>query len=352
MNPLQTFENTQMHFSSTPDMNIPFEVSLFSLFSPCEVELESRHKNLVNRRPGKGMYRVKGAMFYKNSHPSDQELLLFADGELSERRASHVSEHVAACRKCRVRMAEFEHTISAFMEAQQRCFDTHLPPVAGARARLKSQIAKEQPVKENWWTFRLPLISPRLVYSCALALLIFLAITATYHWAISRQPQTHVDALLLPDRNLTPGATKPVSINDICSMEHDQVVRPVSAALQRRVFREYGLRDARVANYEVDYLISPGLGGTDDIRNLWPEPRYNTTWNSFVKDQLEDYLHQSVCAGKLDLATAQKDLSTDWITAYKKYFSTNKPLDLSSSTSLALLPFKWCKAGENHCEKS
>ena len=29
---------------------------------------------------------------------------------------------------------------------------------------------------------------------------------------------------------------------------------------------------AQPRNYEVDHLITPALGGTDDIRNLWPEP--------------------------------------------------------------------------------
>ncbi len=29
-----------------------------------------------------------------------------------------------------------------------------------------------------------------------------------------------------------------------------------------------------------------------------------------------------VCSGKLDLSTAQRDIATDWIAAYKKYFHT------------------------------
>jgi hypothetical protein len=38
-----------------------------------------------------------------------------------------------------------------------------------------------------------------------------------------------------------------------------------------------------------------------------------------------------VCAGTLDLATAQHDIATDWIAAYKKYFHTDKPMVLRSS---------------------
>jgi hypothetical protein len=77
--------------------------------------------------------------------------------------------------------------------------------------------------------------------------------------------------------------------------------------------------------YEVDYLITPALGGDDDIRNLWPQPYVSTVWNARVKDALEDRLRDMVCRGQLDLAEAQRDISTDWIAAYKKYFQTNVP---------------------------
>jgi hypothetical protein len=44
-----------------------------------------------------------------------------------------------------------------------------------------------------------------------------------------------------------------------------------------------------------------------------------------VKDELEDRLRELVCGGRLDLAEAQRDISTDWIAAYKKYFRTGQP---------------------------
>jgi hypothetical protein len=34
-----------------------------------------------------------------------------------------------------------------------------------------------------------------------------------------------------------------------------------------------------------------------------------------------------VCAGTVELSTAQKDIAGDWIAAYKKYFHTDKPLE-------------------------
>jgi hypothetical protein len=109
------------------------------------------------------------------------------------------------------------------------------------------------------------------------------------------------------------------------------VDRPVSTTLEQQVFKEYGIAGAVPADYEIDYLISPGLGGSDDIRNLWPEPRYDTQWSSYVKDQLEDHLHAMVCGGKVNLAAAQRDIAQDWIAAYKKYFHTNQAIPRYSS---------------------
>lgn len=38
-----------------------------------------------------------------------------------------------------------------------------------------------------------------------------------------------------------------------------------------------------------------------------------------------------VCLGDVDLATAQRDISTDWIAAYRKYFHVDSPVMHGSS---------------------
>jgi hypothetical protein len=78
--------------------------------------------------------------------------------------------------------------------------------------------------------------------------------------------------------------------------------------------------------YELDYLITPELGGVADQRNLWPERYASGVWNARVKDDLEELLPQLVCDGTLALATAQRDIANDWIAAYKKYFRTDRPI--------------------------
>ena len=37
-------------------------------------------------------------------------------------------------------------------------------------------------------------------------------------------------------------------------------------------------------------------------------------------------------AATIDLATAQREMAGDWISAYKKYFHTDKPLFMDSAT--------------------
>src|SRR5271170_4273963 len=105
---------------------------------------------------------------------------------------------------------------------------------------------------------------------------------------------------MLPDRKLTPGAIRPVAVSEVCSMAHEEVELNVPNSLRDKVFREYGMVRPRAENYEIDYLITPGLGGTEDIHNLWPEPYQSVAWNAHVKDTLEERMHEMVCSGDLD----------------------------------------------------
>ena len=86
----------------------------------------------------------------------------------------------------------------------------------------------------------------------------------------------------------------------------------------RAVFDRYGLGATVPAGYNVDHLIPPGLGGSNDIRNLWPQP-LSGKWNYFVKNELERHLRKRVCRGELDLQQARKEIAADWINAYRKY---------------------------------
>src|SRR5580658_9476221 len=269
-------------------------------------------------------------MLRVEQHISDEELLQTADGEVATRRAGQVQGHLASCWSCRARMAEIEGTIAGFVRAHRETHDSQLPSADGPRALLRAELAKlaHQLAVHSW--LRFPWINAaRLAQVCAAvaaAVLVgglFLVQRASHGFNASPAP---FERGALPERNLTPGATRSVSINEVCSIPHEDVVREVSDSMRREVFEEYGIMNARAEDYEIDYLIAPGLGGTEDIQNLWPQPFNSEKWNARVKDELEERLHQMVCSGDLDLPTAQHEIASDWIAAYKKYFHTDAPL--------------------------
>ncbi len=272
-------------------------------------------------------------MLEKDHHLSDEELLLLADGECSIHRAAQGRKHLAACWDCRARMAELEGTISDFVRAYHQSLDTQLPPAAGPRALLKARLA-ELATRSNptrWFAPWRLVPSGRRWETVAIALLLAaLGVLWLSHGHIFRTESGPRLASLMvaptPNRRLTPGATRPVRAEDVCAGEYHNEARFVPVSIQREVFAEYGMASAQAKDYELDYLITPELGGSDDIRNLWPEPYLSTVWNAHVKDALEDRLHELVCEGKIDLPTAQHDIATDWISAYKKYFRTEKPI--------------------------
>jgi hypothetical protein len=61
---------------------------------------------------------------------------------------------------------------------------------------------------------------------------------------------------------------------------------------------------------------------------LWPEPYGLRSWNAHAKDSLENLLPRLVCSGRIDPATAQREMASNWIEAYKKYLATERPIQL------------------------
>ena len=273
-------------------------------------------------------------MLSQEPHLSDQELVLAADGELSSARAEQVAAHLVECWPCRARKQELELAIADFVRLQRGHLDPLLPPPAGPRALLKAQLAELASTPQPWRTASLsaslPAWSRVFAWKQAAAALLFgVTIAAGYHFWIptaALHPALRSVPVSFPEPSLTPGAVATVNRDQICASPEPKN-RTVPVALQHKVFEEYGIPTAEPRAYEVDYLITPALGGADDIRNLWPQSYSSAVWNAHVKDELEDRLHAMVCDGGLDLVAAQHDISSDWIAAYKKYFHTDEPLE-------------------------
>ncbi len=255
---------------------------------------------------------MEGSKMHEDPHPSNQELLLAADGELAPRRSARVRAHLASCWHCRTRLAEIETTIADFTHAFENS-DESLPSVEGPRALLRARLETADAPRE--W--------PRPAIRSAMGALAVLVIAFGALLARHGTNGSFVP-LATPQFSLTPGAIRIATRDELCTAGPGTRAA-VSASLRHQVFEEYGMPPGKADAFEVDYLVTPELGGAEDIRNLWPQPYRATVWNAHVKDALEDRLHQMVCSGELDLATAQHDIATDWISAYKKYFHTDLP---------------------------
>jgi len=254
-------------------------------------------------------------MSFDNVHLPDRELIMAADGELPARRKPDVMAHLDACPWCRERLRTLEGTMAEYVDARNRELDRHVPLMAEPRERLEARLAEASRAGQAGFAW------PRAIRQIAVAggvlVTVLAAVVIIFETTVNAEGPK-------PRAGLTPGETRPITMGEICSSPQAEVIAvDIPEETRRRVFSEYGIR-GHADNFEVDYLITPDLGGAPSIRNLWPQP-YSTRWNAHVKDQLEQRLHQLVCAGKVDLATAQHDIAADWIVAYKKYVGTGEP---------------------------
>jgi hypothetical protein len=127
------------------------------------------------------------------------------------------------------------------------------------------------------------------------------------------------DGQPLPDSRCTPGALNPAvtqaNIDDtICKTGWTRTVRPPAGKTSRMKAQSagsYALSPDERGEY--DHLVSLELGGApDDPRNLWVEPGAIPN----PKDGVENKLNQAVCSNLIPLATAQRAIAANWVTAF------------------------------------
>jgi len=254
----------------------------------------------------------------KSVHLSDKELILAADGELSAHRRAGVNKHLETCWSCRERMRSLETTITDFVRARNAELNRLVPPAAGPRALLRARLSQAAavPPHSSFWQFPLPAARAVQLTAGAVFVGIVLVILTVFESTMSAEGPK-------PRLGITPGEARLITLEEVCSYQRAEVVsRDIPNDMRQKVFAAYGIKPAQADQFEVDYLITPDLGGTESIRNLWPQP-YSARWNAHVKDKLEQRLHELVCGHQLDLKTAQRDIAVDWIGAYKKYVGEN-----------------------------
>ena len=264
-------------------------------------------------------------MFSKR-HLTDAELLLVEESGLSQRRLARARRHLAVCRRCALRRDKLSRA-AADLSREFRDAEPALPMPDAAREKLRARLdatraSRDESQMLSQWV--------RPVSAGLAAAIVFALLLSIDRDANEPAPSMARDGVsrpgpALPRPDLTPGAVRQISVEEICQQEQEAHPPLVDIMTAQQVFEYYGADFRRAEEYELDFLITPELGGTADIRNLWPQPYGSTTWNAHVKDELEHLFRERVCDGTMDIRTAQREIATDWISAYRRYFETDRP---------------------------
>jgi hypothetical protein len=115
---------------------------------------------------------------------------------------------------------------------------------------------------------------------------------------------------------LTPGATDPRVTNDnvaltICLRGYTRTFRNVPSVVKGAIYSEYGIPRGERHRYVIDHLIPLEVGGSNDIKNLWAQPKSGVQ-SADAKDRVENDLHHRVCAGLTSLESAQQAFVIYW----------------------------------------
>jgi opacity protein-like surface antigen len=146
---------------------------------------------------------------------------------------------------------------------------------------------------------------------------------------------TPANAASAPDPTLTPGSintavTQATITTTICTAGYTKSIRKVSTKTKSKVYDAYKIpKSERGKKYVIDHLIPLEVGGSNDVANLWPEPKTD----SFTKDGVERTLHTRVCSGLVDLLTAERAFAYDWRTAAATATTTTTTSTTTTTTT-------------------
>ena len=174
----------------------------------------------------------------------------------------------------------------------------------------------------------------RSLAAVALSCALLLVPTASAARAAPKQPR--------PDATLTPGAADPAVNQDnvqqtICVPGYTKAVRKVSSSTKTKVFIEYDISKSERSKYVIDHLIPLELGGSNDIKNLWPEPKKGEQ-TSVDKDAVEFLLNQFVCTGHVPLPIAQLAIARNWTTAVDDSIALANAAGAAATTTTTTAP--------------
>lgn len=112
-----------------------------------------------------------------------------------------------------------------------------------------------------------------------------------------------------PITSVTPGNVITRDAGDVCMRGWAGAHRDALTVKEKRyVLTLYGLPEGTPVS-EWDHLVSLELGGGNGMENIWPMTDHAQDQR---KDRLENRLHADVCAARISLPTAQREIREFW----------------------------------------
>jgi anti-sigma factor RsiW len=214
-------------------------------------------------------------MKHDTPHPSDETLLCAVHGELLPRRRDTLDTHLAGCDGCRSRLRAIQASADEVTAAWREGAAAGVPPVDRLRARLRAGLEQRSSELDRSWRFRIERHMARVPSAAVAAVAVALVLGAVLiRSAVVRGRSAGsgaaIEAGALPIPAITPGATAYVTADDLCA-GRGPVKEEIAPAVRQAVLRDYGMDGLPDSDYELDYLITPELGGSSDRRNLRPQ---------------------------------------------------------------------------------
>ena len=116
--------------------------------------------------------------------------------------------------------------------------------------------------------------------------------------------KTTVERGSLPDPGFTPGMLCTPNDPNFSTFRYPEHIaycnRNVPHEEKLAIAQEYGISTNDFASYEFDHYIPLAIGGSDDIKNIWPQPLSG----AHQKDTLEQELFNKLSTGAITQAAA------------------------------------------------
>lgn len=201
----------------------------------------------------------------RSGHPDEEQLLRYADGELSPRESAELKLHLEACWDCRAALDRVEAAVADCVYYRKNVLQPHLPPppapwrdLTPGFAAIRAEIAAETP---PWWRALWEAIATPRIWIPAVAALAVAAFVIVPEWSKAPTP-VQAAVLLRKAVAAAPGPAKPRRLRIRTSQSTDARMVTVQPLFARA---RYDSADPLSAKAYLDWSSGLGAAKTESV---------------------------------------------------------------------------------------